>query len=66
MSNFIGKLFKENNTDGMLMDTIESILTEEDYRRLRLLMNKENVTVGNFDESVASSGNNIELQSIHK
>lgn len=63
MSNFIGKLVKESNTDGMLMDTIEGILTEEDYRRL---MNKENVTVGNFDESVASSGNNIELQSIHK
>lgn len=48
MSNFIGKLVKENNTDGMLMDTIESILTEEDYRRLRLLMNKEDVTVGNL------------------
>ena len=66
MSNFIGKLVKESNTDGMLMDIIESILTEEDYRRLRFLMNKENVTVGNFDESVALSGNNIKLQGIDK
>lgn len=67
MGKTIGELVRSSDTDGMLIDSkIEGILTGEDYRRLRLLMNKENAIDFNFDGSVVLSGNNIKLQSTDK
>lgn len=67
MGKTIGELVRSSDTDGMLIDSkIEGILTGGDYRRLRLLMNKENAIDFNFDGSVVLSGNNIKLQSTDK
>lgn len=67
MGKTIGELVRSSDTDGMLIDSkIEGILTGENYRRLRLLMNKENAIDFNFDGSVVLSGDNIKLQSTDK